>query len=51
MRIVRSSEITARLHAQGSEPSPLATDEFAVFVKKEVEKWAKVVAATGMTAE
>ena len=31
--------------------SPLATDAFTSFVKAEVEKWAKVVAATGMTAE
>ena len=50
-RIVRLPEIIARFHAQGAEPSPLGADEFATFVKSEVEKWAKVVAATGMTAE
>ena len=51
VRIVRVPEIVSRFNAQGAEPSPLETDEFAVFVKREVEKWAKVVAATGMTAE
>ncbi len=51
MRIMRSVEIRSRLNAQGAEPSPLATDEFAAFVKKEIEKWGKVVAATGMTAD
>ncbi len=51
MRIVRLPEVRDRLNAQGAEPSPLATDEFALFVKSEVEKWAKVVVATGMTAE
>ncbi|MES2561356.1 MAG: tripartite tricarboxylate transporter substrate binding protein [Pseudomonadota bacterium] len=51
LRIVRTPEIVARLHAQGSEPSPLATDEFAAFVKREVEKWGKVVMATGMTPQ
>ena len=50
-RIVRQPDIVSRFHAQASEPSPLATDEFAAFVRKEVEKWGKVVAATGMTAE
>ena len=51
IRIVRSPEVVSRFHAQASEPSPLPTDEFAAFVRKEVEKWGKVVAATGMTAE
>ena len=40
-----------RLNAQGAEPAPLATEEFTAFVKSEIEKWAKVVAATRMTAE
>jgi len=51
VRIMRTSEVRNRLNAQGAEPSPLPTDEFAKFVKSEVEKWAKVVAATGMTVE
>jgi tripartite-type tricarboxylate transporter receptor subunit TctC len=51
LRIARLPEVIARFHAQGAEPAPLGTDEFAPFVKREVEKWAKVVAATGMTAE
>jgi tripartite-type tricarboxylate transporter receptor subunit TctC len=51
VKIVRQPEVVSRFHAQASEPSPLASDEFAAFVKKEVDKWAKVVAATGMTTE
>jgi tripartite-type tricarboxylate transporter receptor subunit TctC len=50
-RIVQLPEVRDRLNAQGAEPSPLATAEFAVFVRSEVDKWAKVVTATGMTAE
>ena len=50
-RIMRTPEVRERLNAQGAEPSPLGTEEFTVFVKSEVEKWAKVVAATGMTAD
>ena len=51
IRIVRSTEVVSRLNAQGAEPSPLAGDAFARFVKSEVDKLAKVVAATGMTVE
>ena len=50
VRIVRMPEVSSALKAAGAEPSPLGVDEFARFVKSEVEKWAKVVAATGMTA-
>ena len=51
IRIVRLPEVRNRLNAQGAEPSPLGTDEFAPFVQREIEKWAKVVTATGMTTE
>jgi tripartite-type tricarboxylate transporter receptor subunit TctC len=51
IRIVRLREIRERLNAQGAEPAPLGTEEFTVFVKSEIEKWAKVVTATRMTAE
>ena len=50
IRVVRLPEVSAGLKAYGAEPSPLGPDEFAAFVKKEVEKWASVVKATGMTA-
>jgi tripartite-type tricarboxylate transporter receptor subunit TctC len=49
VRIMRTAEARERLNSQGAEPSPLPAEEFAPFVKREVEKWAKVVAATGMT--
>ena len=51
VRSVRLPDVRDRLNAQGAEPSPLASEEFAPFVKSEVEKWAKVVTATRMTAE
>jgi len=51
MRIVRQPEVRERLNAQGAEPAPLAADECAAFVKREIDKWAKVVAATKMTAD
>ena len=51
IRIVRLPEVRERFNAQGAEPAPLAADEFAAFVKSEIDKWAKVVAATKMTAD
>lgn len=51
MTLSTNGRLVQRYQAQCAEPSPLATDEFAAFVRKEVEKWAKVVAATGMRVE
>ena len=51
IRIVRLPEVRAKLNALGAEPAPLGSEEFIAFVKSEVQKWAKVVAATRMTAE
>ena len=51
LRVVQLPEVRERLNAQGAEPSPLGTDEFTPFVKKEVDKWAKVVTLTAMTVE
>ncbi len=50
-RIGRLPEVRERLQAQGAEPSPLGADEFPAFVKNEIDKWAKVVALTKMTAD
>ena len=51
LRVLREPDIVQRFHAQGAMPSPLRTDDFAAFVKSEIEKWGKVVAATGMKAD
>ncbi len=51
LKIAHTTEVREKLNAAGAEPAPLATEEFAAFVKSEVEKWAKVVAATGMTVD
>jgi len=49
IRIVRLPEVSDGFRARGVESSPLGSDDFAAFVKREVEKWAKMVRATGMT--
>ena len=50
IRAVRLPQVTKQFNANGAEPSPLARDEFTAFVKSEIEKWSRVVAATGMKA-
>jgi tripartite-type tricarboxylate transporter receptor subunit TctC len=44
---VSRSDIQDRLAAQGAEPNPMTLDEFARYVKSEVERWAVVVKASG----
>ena len=51
LKVVAQPEVVKRFNSQGAEPSPLASEEFAAFVKSEIAKWAKIVAATGMKAD
>lgn len=51
LKVVAQPEVVKRFNAQGAEPSPLRSEEFTPFVKAEIAKWAKIVAATGMTAD
>ena len=47
MRIMQGPDIQARLPAEGARFSPNAPEQFAAFVKSEIEKWAPVVKASG----
>lgn len=51
LKVVALPEVVKRFNSQGAEPSPLASEKFAAFVKSEIAKWAKIVAATGMKAD
>jgi len=46
-RIMQSPEIQARLPAEGARFIVMTPDQFAAFVKVEIEKWAPVVKASG----
>ena len=41
-------EVKARLAGLGLEPAPMAPDEFAEFIKKEIAKWTKEVREAGI---
>lgn len=41
--VLNSAELTQRYSAQGMDPKPTTSAEFAAYLKSETEKWAKVV--------
>jgi tripartite-type tricarboxylate transporter receptor subunit TctC len=51
VKAVNAPPIKARLEIEGAEAIGNTPDQFAAFVKTDIEKWAKVVKATGAKAE
>lgn len=48
VRGLRTSEVADRLLAQGAEPAIKSASEFGMYVKADVEKWAKVINSAGI---
>jgi tripartite-type tricarboxylate transporter receptor subunit TctC len=46
-RAVKSSDLTERMKQQGMEPVGSMPEEFDALIRAEIEKWAKVVKASG----
>lgn len=46
-RAVLRNDVQDRLGTQGAEPSPMTLEEFARYVRSEVERWGVVVKASG----
>ena len=46
-RAVALPDVRERLAGQGAEPNPMTVAQFSAFVRSEVARWAKVVAAAG----
>lgn len=51
IRMVRNREVRDGLLAQGSDPVGSTPEEFARHLRKEIDKWAKVVQASGLHAD
>ena len=47
VKLVKQPDMRERLIASGIDPAGSTQDEFAAYVRSEVEKWARVIKATG----
>ena len=50
-KILDDSDTRERFAADGIEPRKSSPEEFAAFIARDIERWAKVVAATGLRAD
>lgn len=48
---LKTPELREGLLAQGAEASPMTPEEFGAFVKKEIDKWGKVIKTAGIKSE
>ncbi len=48
---LNTPEARDALLSQGAEAAPMAPEEFAVFLKKEIDKWGKVIKDAGIRSE
>ena len=44
---LREPSVVERIRALGAEPMPQTPEEFSAFIVREIDKWTKVVAASG----
>jgi tripartite-type tricarboxylate transporter receptor subunit TctC len=51
VKALRDAEVAGKLSGQGAEPAPGSPAEFSAFIRREIEKWSKVVKAAGMKAD
>jgi tripartite-type tricarboxylate transporter receptor subunit TctC len=49
--VLEAPDLRERLQRMDAEPSPQSPEDFARFVREEIAKWAKVVKASGATAD
>jgi tripartite-type tricarboxylate transporter receptor subunit TctC len=45
--VLRDPAVVERIRALGAEPMPMTPEDYAAFINREIEKWLKVVAASG----
>ncbi len=49
--LLKNPAVIKGMHGIGGEPSGMPTEEFATFVRSEIEKWGKVAKAAGFTPQ
>ncbi len=50
-RWLETPEVRTRLSTEGAEPGSLTLDQFAAFLRTDATRWAKVIKASGATAD
>lgn len=50
-KILRSADVVAKLESTGSAEAYMSAEAFGAFLRSEIEKWARVVKASGARAE
>ena len=50
-KALANSEVRAKLALQGAEPLGSTPEEYGAYIRKEIERWGKVVQASGVKAE
>ncbi len=50
-RLLRTPDIAERLDKMAAEPAPGTPEQFGAFVRREIDKWAKVVRAANMKVD
>ena len=51
VKALRDSDLRQRLASQGAEPLTSTPEEFAAYLRSEIDKWGKVVKAAGMKVD
>ena len=49
--ILRQKDVTDRMLAEGTVPTPSAPEEFTAYIRSELKKWGEVVKMAGIKAE
>lgn len=50
-RLLRTPDIAERLDKMAAEPAPGTPEQFGAFIRREIDKWAKVVRAANMKVD
>ncbi|MCX7140856.1 MAG: tripartite tricarboxylate transporter substrate-binding protein, partial [Proteobacteria bacterium] len=48
VKALAAPDVREKLHAQGAEPVGSAPEEFRAYIRAEIDKWGRVVRASGL---
>ncbi|MGZ5176366.1 MAG: tripartite tricarboxylate transporter substrate-binding protein, partial [Burkholderiales bacterium] len=51
LKLLNQTDVKQRLMSEGADPAPTTPEQFALFIKNEIVKWASLVKLTGVKLE